>query len=414
MSDFCNKDVIKLDVKSAFKLDQWLGIFGEIEVTGGQKSKEAFRVLYNERGDPSESQSTEHYYFDAKLWPEMRDQALDDKSKSWNISYAFSTINLRVFVLPVQSSSHVAYLTSSETDIIYAYDIDIHSPLNNGGDLKDPTFKIRNKLMVYDPNNGEDHSRKLTLKVLLLHFPSIVKVLDVMIFDHRNKNGSLAFHALVYTEEIFDNVHYYVRHFMRSDPKSYTDYENRKFHRLYWTFDEKNDYCMTLDHKVTGVTYLRTEQTFQGFAESNAYNYQDYDFNVYFIEFLGIKHRIMKLQFDAKSNTYQTFTVKDNIDNKWLLHCKPHPDYKSVPLIKCDDYINDNVDQIGNYDLIDNGGESESGSGPNGSGAWLWVVIMILIILIFLLVGYLVFMLASANSPNKSQTKSSEKSSSKP
>ena len=127
---------------------------------------------------------------------------------------------------------------------------------------------------------------------------------------------------------------------MRSDRHEYKDFKDKKnfnFYRLDWFFDENIDFCDEIFEEPTAVVLLRSRDTFNSFRD-------DYIFEVYFIEFYGLKHKFMKITFKSSSEKYsvEKRTVghdsTNEFDNIDVLHCKPHPTEINPEPIPCMDY----------------------------------------------------------------------------
>ena len=134
---------------------------------------------------------------------------------------------------------------------------------------------------------------------------------------------------------------------MRSKRHEYQDFKGNadfKFYRLDWFFDENIDYCDELSVAPTAVTSLRMEEIF---TDNRDHNKQE----IYFLEFYGLKHKLMKISFDAKFGT-DKYVIKEEsggqeLDNaETFLNCKSHPISSNPMPIPCMDYPEEVKDGI--------------------------------------------------------------------
>ena len=226
-------------------------------------------------------------------------------------------------------------------------------------------------MIVYDPKGFWDDSGELRVKYLYWHFPEKIEILEILVFDrtkkmnkpyyHRigpnifeNSRYLRAFHALVYTRgsiqtiiksliqmnfsiiEKFGDKWYYFRHYMRSERHNYTE-EGKTFFSLDWFFDENIHFCTKLDKEVTALVFLRME------TELN-YILDESELNMYFAEFYGLTHKVLKITFPSvRGDTYTIEEVnRSEANNAYtFIHCEPHPAFVNPTPIKCVDYKDD-------------------------------------------------------------------------
>lgn len=166
---------------------------------------------------------------------------------------------------------------------------------------------------------------------------------------------------------------------MRTSRRQYIDHNNEElFYRLDWHFDENIDFCSQLDVLPSAVTFVGKEETSEWVETKELGLTKENIVVVHFIEFYGLKHKLMKIVFGSRDRSDKYMVDEDDsareIDNaESMFNCKNHPAAVPHNLTDCQqDYEFADIDGIKLDDLLYSKSEPETQSGWVGQHPFLF------------------------------------------